>query len=69
MNLIEKYNCGIVYKDLLGFKNAIEKLASDPDLRSEMGNNGFKAIINENNSGLFKERLTGLFREIIRVRD
>jgi glycosyltransferase involved in cell wall biosynthesis len=69
MNLIEKYNCGIVYKDLLGFKNAIEKLASDPDLRSEMGNNGFKAIINENNSGLFKERLTGLFRDIIRVRD
>jgi glycosyltransferase involved in cell wall biosynthesis len=61
-NLIEKYNCGIIYSDSNEMKAAIIKLSADPHLRSEMGENGYRAIISELNSSLVKENLLKIYR-------
>ncbi len=62
--LIERYRCGLIYTTRSEFKAAIEKLSSDPELRSEMGKNGFNAIVNENHMGLIKGRLINLYKTI-----
>jgi glycosyltransferase involved in cell wall biosynthesis len=56
-NLIEKYNCGIIYANPAELKAAIIKLSADPHLRSEMGENGYRAILNEFNTTRVKENL------------
>jgi len=63
-NLIEKYNCGIIYTNTIELKAAIKKLSSDPALRLEMGKNGFNAIVNEHNMGLNKGRLLSLYSQL-----
>jgi glycosyltransferase involved in cell wall biosynthesis len=63
-NLIEKYNCGIIFTDRTELKAAIRKLSSDPALRLGMGKNGFNAIVNEHNMGLNKERLLSLYSQL-----
>ena len=60
-NLIEKYNCGIIYSNSNEMKAAIIKLSADPHLRSEMGENGYRAILSELNSSLVKENLLKLY--------
>ena len=62
--LIERYRCGLIYTTRSEFKAAIEKLSSDPELRAEMGKNGFNAIVNENHMGLIKSSLTSLYKTI-----
>lgn len=59
--LIEKYNCGIVYSNANEMKAAIIKLSADPHLRSEMGENGYRAILSELNSSLVKENLLKIY--------
>jgi glycosyltransferase involved in cell wall biosynthesis len=60
-NLIEKYNCGIIYSNSNEMKAAIIKLSADPHLRSEMGENGYRAILSELNSSLVKENLLKIY--------
>ena len=59
--LIEKYNCGIIYSNSNEMKTAIIKLAADPHLRNEMGENGFRAILNDLNSSVVKENLLKIY--------
>jgi len=59
--LIEKYNCGIIYSDPGELKAAIIKLSADEQLRSEMGENGYRAIITEFNSSMTKENLLKIY--------
>lgn len=47
--LIEKYECGIVYRNSKEFTNAIIRLISDESLRKKMGENGYNAVLNEFN--------------------
>jgi glycosyltransferase involved in cell wall biosynthesis len=62
--LIEKYKCGMVFKNGDELKATIVKLYENPILRNEMGENGYKAIINENNLKLIKHNLANLYLNI-----
>jgi glycosyltransferase involved in cell wall biosynthesis len=59
--LIEKYNCGIIYSNSDEMKDAIIKLSADPHLRSEMGENGYRAILDEFNTSNIKKNLLKIY--------
>ena len=48
-NLIEKYNCGLIFKNMNEFHDAIIRLLNDEPLRKQMGENGKKAILEKYN--------------------
>lgn len=60
-NVIEKYNCGIIYSTLDEMKAAIIKLSSDAGLRKEMGENGYRAILSEFNTSVVKNNLLKIY--------
>jgi glycosyltransferase involved in cell wall biosynthesis len=60
-NLVEKYRCGIVYRNADELRSAIIRLSNDRKLREEMGKNGRAAILNEYNTGFYRHVLTGLY--------
>jgi glycosyltransferase involved in cell wall biosynthesis len=62
--LIEKHNCGLIFKDLAEFKNSIIKLLEDKELRANLGKNGFDAIMKEYNAGIVKEDLISAYKTI-----
>jgi glycosyltransferase involved in cell wall biosynthesis len=47
--IIEKHQCGIIYEDNNGFREAIIKLLNDSELKEQMGKNGHDAVISEYN--------------------
>ncbi len=59
--LIEKYKCGIIYSNPEELKSAIIKLSADADLRNQMGENGYLAILNEFNTTNVKENLLKIY--------
>jgi glycosyltransferase involved in cell wall biosynthesis len=59
--IIEKYNCGIIYSNHSEMKDAIIKLSADTNLRSEMGENGYRAILNEFNTSAVRENLLKIY--------
>jgi len=63
-SLVEKHNCGFVFRNMTEFHNAIIKLAGDRCLRVRLGKNGFDAIMKEHNMGLVKEELIQLYKSI-----
>ena len=63
-NLIEKYNCGIVYKNNEELKEAIIRISEDPKLRLEMGENGYRAIIEEYNIEAVKSGMLNLYNKL-----
>jgi len=62
--LVEKHECGLVFSDNNGMKEAMIKLASDPELRKRMGNNGKEAVQREYNTDVIKERLANLYNSL-----
>ncbi|HUX59160.1 MAG TPA: glycosyltransferase family 4 protein [Bacteroidales bacterium] len=54
-NLIEKHNCGVVFKNITEFEDSIIKLLKDESLRKEMGKNGYAAVMKEYHSEIVKE--------------
>jgi glycosyltransferase involved in cell wall biosynthesis len=62
--LIEKYDCGIIYKNESELKAAIIKLTNDRELSIKMGNNGYLAIVNEFNTRKIKEKLLSFYNNI-----
>ena len=62
--LVERHSCGLVFTDSAGLKDAIIKLASDPELRKTMGKNGRDAVQREYNTGVIKERLFSLYNSL-----
>ncbi len=60
-NLIEKYKCGIIYSNSDAMKSAIIKLSSDARLRTEMGENGFRAILKELNTATLRDNLLRIY--------
>jgi len=59
--LIEKYKCGIIYENDSELDEAIIHLLNREDIRSEMGNNGYLAVVNELNTEKIKEALLSLY--------
>jgi glycosyltransferase involved in cell wall biosynthesis len=59
--LVEKHNCGIVFKDPESMKKAIIRLAVDPALRITMGNNGRKAVLEEYNVNVVRDNLLAIY--------
>ncbi len=64
--LIEKHECGIIFKNGKELKDAIIRLLDDSTLRATMGKNGYEAVIKEYNTGRVKENLTSLYKTINR---
>ncbi len=64
--LIEKYNCGIVYRNENELIEAIIKLLGNSELRKSMGENGYNAIIKYHNMDLVKENLLMMYRDVLR---
>ena len=62
--LIERYNCGIIYSDSGGMKEAIKRLSADSQLRYEMGENGYRAVKEEFNTGKIRDSLTRIYRDL-----
>jgi len=59
--VIEKYNCGMIYSNSNEMKEAIIKLSADAHLRGEMGENGYRAILNEFNVSAVKENFLKIY--------
>jgi glycosyltransferase involved in cell wall biosynthesis len=64
-NLIEKYQCGIIYKTDAEMKEAIINLISNKEPGKEMGQNGYNAIMKELNTNVVKGQLLSMYREIV----
>jgi glycosyltransferase involved in cell wall biosynthesis len=62
--LIEDFNCGMVFSDQNGLKEALKRLCEDPQLRKTMGENGYMAILNNYNTDMFKDNILRLFKPI-----
>jgi glycosyltransferase involved in cell wall biosynthesis len=63
--LIEKYNCGIVFHNENELIEAIIKLLENVELREKMGENGYKAILEDNHLGLVKENLLLMYKKVL----
>lgn len=59
--LVEKINCGLVFRNMTEFRDAIIKLINDRELRSTLGKNGMDAILREHNMARVKENLISLY--------
>ncbi|HKK42908.1 MAG TPA: glycosyltransferase family 4 protein [Bacteroidales bacterium] len=63
-DLITKHKCGLVFSNMNEFKDAIITLLNEPRLRCEMGHNGLKAIQEEYNTKMIKDRFVLLYKNI-----
>ena len=63
--LIEKYKCGIIYRDQKEFSESLIRLLNDKDLLTEMGENGYRAIISEFNLEKKKTDLINLYKGLL----
>ena len=59
--LIEKHNCGLVFRNMEELHNSIIRLAGDNELRRSMGKNGYEAIIKEYNINSVRENLLRIY--------
>jgi hypothetical protein len=62
--IVESFNCGMIYKNNKELKIAIVTLFCDPQLRKKMGDNGYQAILDHFNLTLVKKDLIGLYAEL-----
>ncbi len=63
--LIEKYDCGLIFRDQKEFSESIIRLLGDDDLRTKMGENGYQAIISEFNLEKKKTDLINLYKGLL----
>ena len=60
--LIENYNCGLVYTDEDEFLACVEQLVNDKSLRKEMGENGKKMLYHNYDNQKQDYKLIQIFR-------
>jgi glycosyltransferase involved in cell wall biosynthesis len=63
--LIEKYDCGIIYRNQKEFSDSLIRLLTDKDLRTKMGENGYHAIFSEFNLEKKKTDLINLYKGLL----
>ena len=65
-DLIEKYNCGLIFENKTEFHDAIVRLLYNKPLRENMGENGRQAIMREYNTDIVKENLILMYKALSR---
>ena len=65
-DLIEKYNCGLIFENKTEFHDAIVKLLYNSPLRENMGENGRQAIMREYNTDIVKKNLILMYKALSR---
>lgn len=63
--LILKQNCGLVFGNMVQFRDALIKLIEDKELRNSLGKNGYEAVINNYHTGIVKDNLLSLYKTVI----
>lgn len=63
--LIEKYNCGLIYRTQQEFIEAIITLLTDESMRRSLGENGFRAIINDLNLEKIQKNLVDAYSSLL----
>jgi glycosyltransferase involved in cell wall biosynthesis len=63
-DLIEKYNCGLIFENKTEFHDAIVRLLYNKPLRENMGENGRQAIMKEYNTDIVKENLILMYKTL-----
>jgi glycosyltransferase involved in cell wall biosynthesis len=63
-NLIEKHNCGLVFQNMTEFREMLIRLLNDRLLRQTMGENGYKAVLNEYNISMVKDVMILMYKSI-----
>jgi glycosyltransferase involved in cell wall biosynthesis len=63
-NLIENYNCGLIFRNLQEFHDDIITLLTDRNLRETMGKNGKNAILANFNTEIVKNHLINLYNHL-----
>lgn len=63
-NLVEQYNCGLVFRDEKEFSEAITRLISDQVLRETLGKNGRTAIMEHHNIEVFKKDFLSIYKDL-----
>jgi spore maturation protein CgeB len=51
----------MAFTDQNELKEVLQELCNNPQMRRTMGENGYRAIINEYNTGIFKDNLLNIF--------
>ena len=64
--IVEKYGCGLVipYGDVPALEEALAKLASDPDLRAQLGGAGRRAYESTYSWDIMSQRLLALYSQL-----
>ena len=62
--LVQKHKCGLVFGNMVQFRDAIITLIDSNELRISMGKNGYEAIINNYHTGIIKDKLLSLYKTI-----
>ena len=65
--IVERTHCGVVveYGDIKTLEETLFRLASDPDLRGSLGENGREVYLREYSWEIMTNRLTGLYRQVL----
>jgi len=64
--LIEKYDCGLIFRNEKELEEAMDKLVMDPECRQRMGLNGKKAILDELNLESSKVGIQSLYSALVK---
>jgi glycosyltransferase involved in cell wall biosynthesis len=63
-DIINKHKCGLVFSNMVEFKDSIVTLINDASLRSEQGKNGLKAVQEEYNTKIIRDKFVLLYDTI-----
>ncbi|MFO8129169.1 MAG: glycosyltransferase family 4 protein [Bacteroidales bacterium] len=62
--LLKKYECGLVFRNIDDMTAAMKKLLQDKGLRQRMGENGYRALVDDLNPDSIRETLWGLYERL-----
>jgi glycosyltransferase involved in cell wall biosynthesis len=64
-NLLQSHHCGLIFENIPEMSKAIIMLLNDETLRKKMGENGKRAILNEFNTDLIRDKLITLYKNLL----
>jgi glycosyltransferase involved in cell wall biosynthesis len=64
VELVTSASCGLAYTDQASYVAAIRKLVTNPELRREMGKNGFHALYERFDNIAFEQQLLGVYQSL-----
>lgn len=64
MELIKRFNCGLIFKNQQELSQAITSLCNQPHLAKEMGENGYRKLYEEYDSDAFNNNLLEIYNQL-----